>query len=217
MKGVEGFPWESLGAAALSVLLILGGVEILVRQDAQRVTQDLIARALLLDERVIDRVLADDMLDQVIVAALRKRLGNADAAEDVYQALVGQRERAGEGIHNYTIDCRLREGIEPRTLRANDLLGDEPVRIEYEFEVVLQREKRTPLVFFNLASLAHGARFGFDYAETDIEVVEATVFCASTKPPQIRKRPAQGRATSITVDVDGWIPLGSGVVFSWEE
>lgn len=92
----------------------------------------------------------------------------------------------------------------------------EPVEIAYEFEVTLKRERRTPLVFFNLASPARGARFGFDFAQTDIEVVEPTVFCPSTVPPRTLRRPAAGRTTSITVEVDGWLPPGSGVVFSWE-
>lgn len=98
-------PWEALGSAALSVVLIAFGYEWYVRRESREELDDTLEnfsgrlraqlaqdtqRALVMNPQLIKELMNDSMIDQIVLAGLERKVGDALLARESYENLLAQ-------------------------------------------------------------------------------------------------------------------------------
>jgi hypothetical protein len=113
-------PWEALAGASLSVVMIAFAYEWSVREESRTILTQTLQDALtevaessrhraeqflLFDARSISQLLSDDMVDTVARAALTRRIGDVQLAQESYDGLVSRLGQYSERLADYR--CRI--------------------------------------------------------------------------------------------------------------
>ena len=144
-------PWEALGSAALSVVLIAFGYEWYVRRESREELDDSltdfadrmrahliedIQRSLVLNPQSLKELVSDSVLDQVILAGLERKIGDAVLARESYENLLDRLLSYERRFTNYR--CKITMGPVSKSY--------EPAVAERYYEAYVDMRYDTPLL-----------------------------------------------------------------------
>lgn len=150
---VRFLPWQSLAGTALGVVLIAFAYEWFVRKETEEkliqmlkehlhfqeeIIGNHIAKAMLFDKEIMRRVLAPDMMDDVLRTGLEIRLGDDQLARETYDNLLSQLLISHERRSNYRCKISL-TNIRDRGVADNIKQKYYEGYIEERYDTVLQK------------------------------------------------------------------------------
>ena len=89
----------------------------------------------------------------------------------------------------------------------------EPVTIAYTYRAITSQAGH--LLFFDIEQPTRDLKVEFDYSDCGIASVSTLDLIPAIRPTRIERTPASLPATSIRLDLDGWIFPRSGIAFIW--